>query len=236
MNDHIAKPINPPAMFATIARWAGVAAVRSDEETTPANDESARILDTRNGLSRLVGNEKLYHQLLRQYIRGQTEALTRLRQHVLVGDLASTGQVAHSLKGVSGNIGAVSVADLAGAIEKASNHHATTEEMMALLVELEQKFASVRQAILQYLPSEAKTTEPIAIEPISPLLREKLQRLTHLLAGNDGEALECFDLLRDELATVASREKVNDMEQLISRFEWQEAERKILELLDEGES
>ena len=236
MNDHIAKPINPPAMFATIARWAGVAAVRSDEETTPANDESARILDTRNGLSRLVGNEKLYHQLLRQYIRGQTEALTRLRQHVLVGDLASTGQVAHSLKGVSGNIGAVSVADLAGAIEKASNHHATTEEMMALLVELEQKFASVRQAILQYLPSEAKTTEPIAIEPISPLLREKLQRLTHLLAGNDGEALECFDLLRDELATVASREKVNEMEQLISRFEWQEAERKILELLDEGES
>ena len=107
---------------------------------------------------------------------------------------------------------------------------------MELLVELEQKFASVRQAILQYLPSEAETAEPIAVEPISPLLREKLQRLTHLLAGNDGEALECFDLLRDELAKVALREKVNEVEQLISRFEWQEAERKISALLDEGES
>lgn len=107
---------------------------------------------------------------------------------------------------------------------------------MILLAKLEQQFSATCQAILQYLPSETATVAPMAAAPINQPLREKLQRLTQLLAGNDGEALECFDQLRDELAALTPREDFSALEQLISRFQWQDAERKIAALLAKGES
>ena len=236
MNDHVAKPIDPHTLFDTIARWAGVKTAGSSDASLLSTRDPALILDTQTGLKRVVGNFKLYHQLLRQYLSGQGEALVQLRRQLLGGDLESAGRIAHSLKGVSGNIGAVTVADLAAALEKVGKGNATTEESMVLLLELEQQFVLLRQAILQYLPHEAEPAAPVTAEPLSPSLREELQQLKLLLSSNDGEALDCFDHLRDTLVAVITREEFAELEQLISRFQWHEAESKIAALLKKGES
>ena len=99
MNDHIAKPIDPGNLFETVARFytAGGSRARpiwtraSARLQRPPEDGSHDLpsiagLDTKDGLSRVGGNRKLYLKLLRQFVEQQgpaveqiTDALARRR-------------------------------------------------------------------------------------------------------------------------------------------------------------
>ena len=137
---------------------------------------------------------------------------------------------------MSGNIGAIIVTEVAAALELAVKKQATPAECLALLAELEQQFALLRQAILRYLPSETSGDSSLQAVLISPALRAELQQLNELLAHNDGEALDCFDRLRQELSASLSRVEFSELEQLLSQFHWETAQKRISALLDKGES
>jgi len=237
MNDHVAKPIDPHALFVTIARWGAGERNQATAAICPATPEGpTRILDSQTGLKRVAGNVSLYHKLLRQYVSGQAAALSRLREQLVGGELESVGQIAHGLKGVSGNIGALALADLSAALELAVKKQATPAECLALLVELEQQFALLRQAILRYLPSETSGDSSLQAVLISPALRAELQQLNELLAHNDGEALDCFDRLRQELSASLPRVEFSELERQVSQFNWESAQKQIAALLEKGES
>ncbi len=91
MNDHISKPIDPAMLFETVGRFyrpvasagASTATCHSELESpqpaerrlirAPASDELPSVagLDTKDGLSRVAGNRKLYLKLLRQFVEQQ---------------------------------------------------------------------------------------------------------------------------------------------------------------------
>jgi two-component system sensor histidine kinase/response regulator len=71
-----------------------------------ANLATIKGLGTNDGLARVAGNRKLYLKLLQT-----TVALNQ-------GDRGLAERLAHTLKGVAGNIGARSVQAAAGALEK----------------------------------------------------------------------------------------------------------------------
>src|SRR5262249_39079919 len=75
-------------------------------------------LDTKDGLSRIAGNRKLYSKLLRQFIEQQGPALEQITVALAQGDTVLAERLAHTLKGVAGNIGAKSVQESAGTLEK----------------------------------------------------------------------------------------------------------------------
>ncbi len=237
MNDHVAKPIDPHALFVTIARWGAGERNPATAAICPATPEGTpRVLDSQTGLKRVAGNVSLYHKLLRQYVSGQATALSRLREQLDAGELESVGQFAHSLKGVSGNIGAIIVTELSAALELAIKKQATPAECLALLQELEQQFVLLSQAILRYLPSETSRDSSLQAVLISPALRAELQQLNELLAHNDGEALDCFDRLRQELSARLPRVEFSELERQVSQFNWESAQNQIAALLEKGES
>src|SRR5262249_57360217 len=67
---------------------------------------SVEGLDTAAGLMRVAGNRRLYAKLLRQFVAQQAEAPARISEALTAGDHAAAERVAHTVKGVAGNLGA----------------------------------------------------------------------------------------------------------------------------------
>ncbi|HWR30193.1 MAG TPA: response regulator [Negativicutes bacterium] len=247
MNDHVAKPIDPQALFLTIARWAPQERTRtpwrpdvgSMSITSAHSEPEAMIpkntgLDMKLGLKRVAGNLSLYRKLLRQYVSGQAGAAASIREMLKNGDATSGSRIAHSLKGVSGNIGATVIADIAAAIEAAIRAQQQSDEILVMLDTLEIEFAALSQSIEEYLPGEPVVIGPSQRKTLGVALIAELQQLNALLANNDGEALDCFDRLQAELAATLPTNEFGELERLLSNFEWESAQKKITALLKEG--
>jgi Response regulators consisting of a CheY-like receiver domain and a winged-helix DNA-binding domain len=134
MNDHVAKPIEPAVLWAALARWirprpglGQAPGTEPDVNGTPAPapvpasaSGSASIaslsvpgLDAALGLQRALGKPALYADLLRRFCDGQGQVVHTVREALAVGDMSLAERVAHTLRSVAANIGAMGVSDAA---------------------------------------------------------------------------------------------------------------------------
>ena len=124
MNDHISKPIDPDNLYETVERFykptviadasprhltPGEESADSQQQLQPEDFFSITGLDAKDGLKRVAGNRKLYEKLLRQFVEQQGPAVEQITAAQAQGDNALAERLAHTLKGVAGNIGAKSV-------------------------------------------------------------------------------------------------------------------------------
>src|SRR4029453_153792 len=75
-------------------------------------------LDAADGLLRVAGNKSLYTKLLRQFVAQQAAAAARIAEALNAGDHATAERLAHTVKGVAGNLGAGPVHRSASALEQ----------------------------------------------------------------------------------------------------------------------
>ncbi len=122
MNDHIAKPLDVRRMFETIARWIKpseplpTAAAATLSEAGPHRLELPGI-DTRVGLSRMLGKTSFYLKQLRTFAEHQAGFVERF--HEAEADPVAQTRLAHTLKGLAGNIGATDLQAAAAILEQA---------------------------------------------------------------------------------------------------------------------
>jgi PAS domain S-box-containing protein len=126
MNDHVGKPIDVEAFFATLARWTrshAVEASRLPSKTMRAGDETILPeltgIDVAAGLQRTAGNKQLYRDLLVQFAVKHESTGNKITQALESGDRNQAERLAHSLKGVAGNLGIDQIFILAGTLESA---------------------------------------------------------------------------------------------------------------------
>lgn len=139
MNDHVAKPIEPAALWAALGRWIrprpGLGAPQAQapgaagEPPTGGTGAAAgggaepfahiAGLDGALGLQRAQGKAPLYTRLLRQFVQGQSGVMNALERALAAGDRAGAERLAHTLRSVAANIGAQGVSDRAHALEQA---------------------------------------------------------------------------------------------------------------------
>lgn len=179
MNAYLPKPVDPQLLYATLRRWLPVAAARPEEsEELP----SVPGLDTANGLLRVAGNAELYRSLLTDFKAEQARYSRELAESLAGGDMARATRLAHTLKGLAGNLGAVDIQHAAAQLENALRESRAWEELLAVLQ------ASLR-ALGDRLPA---APAPATVEQ-SPVGRETLSRLQALLERGDTAALELLD-------------------------------------------
>ena len=161
MNDHIPKPINLDQMLKTMALWIKPARPRpalapgasprvaAAVQTGPMGAPSPDSLDFRDaldlpgievaaGLARVEGDLGLYRKLLRRFKTDQAGFETNFRQAWTGGDREGATRLAHTLKGLAGNIGALALQEAARALETATceDGPAVEDRLVAVLAAL----------------------------------------------------------------------------------------------------
>jgi two-component system, sensor histidine kinase and response regulator len=230
MNDHLSKPIDPDALFATLLRWIKPRAdlstpAETSRPATPASIESPPRdgamppiagIDTKTALRRTGGNVKRYEMLLRKF--AETKATEEIRAALAAGDKPTAERAAHSLKGAAANLGATALAEDAAKVESAIAAGNASEILVdSLAASLNAVVAAIRSA----LPSEPvpdSVMAPSAAATASVV--EPLLRLQKLLKSDDGEAADFILEATPLLAKVLSGEEIGALSGYIGNFDF----------------
>ena len=202
MNDHVAKPMDPVRLFETLRQWIrprpglGRAA---DSQVLPVSKPSAQVhstdlpdlpgIDVKNGLSHMMGRHDIYLDLLRRFDADYRQAAQQCRDALGRGDREGALRLAHTVKGLAGNIGATDLQEAAGKLEAALKQPGDVAATTALLEGFDQAFQSVIQTLDARLPASPPAAPvPAAAEVDARQLSEVCQRIAQLLARSDAEA------------------------------------------------
>jgi len=198
MNGHLSKPIEPAVLFETLSRLhrrSGAPAPVPPLVTPAASARTGDVpsipgLDTADGLARVAGNTRLYLKLLRQFAAQPPGTVADIASAQARGDTATAERLAHSLKGVAGNLGAKSVQSAAAAVEKLFREKAGGEALAPALQNLAASLDPLLAGLREGLPPEAGP-DPATLAPADPAAsRAAAARLAQLLADFDAGAAD----------------------------------------------
>ncbi|MGB6222491.1 response regulator [Haloferula sp.] len=241
MNDHISKPIDPGALFETVGRFYQLPASATVEETTASapssEDEDFPVingLDREDGLARVAGNRKLYQKLLRQFVEQQGPAVTEIRDALAASNTELAERLAHTLKGVAGNIGAMTVQRAAGALEKLIRDEANTTEIETALQDVGGELNPLITALHATLPTAAETTASETDTPPADaaMTREAADQLALLLEDFDPGAVEFVATNRPALRPLFPADAWSAFEKLVEGYAFDEAHERMKQALE----
>ncbi|QKJ66732.1 PAS domain S-box protein [Deefgea piscis] len=203
MNDYITKPIRPDVLFATVIKWAATQNIILDDiEVIQQHFNEDHLIqfpgiNTQELLQRFMGDKKLYTQLFKQFLheyKNGSETLT----HLLKKDLRGATLFVHSMKGVAGTLGMHSLLEATIALENnlKQDPKATTKNATAFCLELDRMIEMVSTA---YSESAVSNLAVVSNSAEAELL---IEQLFELLDACDGESVEIYYKLRDDLEHV----------------------------------
>jgi two-component system, sensor histidine kinase and response regulator len=240
MNDHVAKPIEPDKLFEALVRWI----VPREPEIQPADraqsgkqadkdnlPDSLDGIDTAEGLRRVGGNRKLYRKLLVDFFQDHSNDARRIRQALDQNDLETAQRIAHTIKGVSGSIGAGDLHREAANLDSAFRE-GRQDRYAELLSRLEGALRIVMQGLnVTALPDGAERSavqigDPMDVEAVMAALDE----LQTLLEEMDPEAEDKVAGLKAQLSGGLLQRLVNELSKQVSEFEFENACETLAEL------
>jgi two-component system sensor histidine kinase/response regulator len=248
MNDHISKPIDPAALFETLGRYCRSANERPTPPPPPASKPASTGhgtpsaaqapaavgdlprfdgLETDEGLARVAGNRKLYVKLLRQFIEQQGKAVGQISAALSQGDQPLAERLAHTLKGVAGNIGAKSVQASAGVLEKLIRGQAEPNAVESAMREVTAALDPLLAGLCRCLPSSepdrsSASSAPLSADPVQA--RAAGNQLAKLLSDFDPGASEFVETNRELLRSLFIGGSWADFEKLVQGYAFAEAQ------------
>jgi two-component system sensor histidine kinase/response regulator len=241
MWDHVGKPIDPDELFNKLLKWVKPRGAVEVQETvfTPLKEtarEAARPLeqddlpdipglDTALGLKRVMGKKAFYLDMLRKYIDNQSEAPLQIRQSLDAGDYATAERLAHTAKGVSGNIGATRLQELAAAVEKAIKDGESPDVIEGLRGSFADAHALLITGLQKALPTPTSTGKTDG--GTAPVDREQgvaaCKALAELLGNDDSEALDLLEERRELLSGILGANEFRSIEKALKDYDFEKA-------------
>jgi PAS domain S-box-containing protein len=241
MNDHVSKPIDPDALFATLLRWAKPRKVRDagakDRPTKPANAETLPEIDgvdTVGGLKRVAGNKRLYRDLLVQFAAKQSEVNSQMLAAIECGDSKLAERITHTVKGVAGNIGLGKVCAVAEKLERTireadASVPAVVEEFTLVMSRQAQAIQNAIHHVMLVRPAEEEMIPEFDPRAASAAIAH----LRALLESSDADAAEAFHTLEGALLGICDKSQLSALGAAISEFDFDAARTKLDEITKE---
>ena len=174
MNDFLSKPIDPDVLWPVLLKWikprghapevsAGATAAPAGPLAPVAAKLAATVsselpdavagLDVRLGLSRMMGKKPLYITMLKKYVAGQRTCVQTIREAIHTGDWATAQRTAHTLRGVSGTVGATEIPAHAEALERATREQRPVAELETMLTTLDGPLTALLNDLEAWFPT-----------------------------------------------------------------------------------
>jgi signal transduction histidine kinase/CheY-like chemotaxis protein len=229
MNDHVSKPIDPDAMFATIMKWIKPRQVQITEPPPQTVESSSNQnlpdlpdiegVDIKDGLKRVGGNIRLYRDLLMKFAAKHTDSALEISDALHIDDRDTAQRIAHTVKGVAGNIGIKPVQFAAEKLEKALRESSSSAP--TILQEFASALRTQIDAIEQALPMETLALEIEPKRSFDPIAAShEITRLRGQLKASDGDSDETFRALRDILTGQVAKTRLDALGANISDFDF----------------
>jgi len=238
MNEHIAKPIRPQILFEALLKWIphGERELPETLQITDAVQQQPDLpdlpgIDTVDGVERFGGNVKSYIKLLHKFAENQADAISEMTVALQSGDKELAVRLAHTLKGVGGNIGATDLQELGLKLESAIIDDA--DEQISPLVE--ETGIELDRIIKLIAGMNAKKTSGSTadVKELPADLVPQLQDLMAKLEEYDSAAEDVlFDIL-DKVEGTPVHGKLKGIKKLISQYDLEGAAEELQPVIEQ---
>jgi CheY-like chemotaxis protein len=212
MNDYVSKPIDPEKLFSALVRWIkpgrreipDYLVAKSGKESL--GDGSLPLsgmpgISVKSGLAKVGGNQKLYQKLLSKFRRNHEAVADDIRNALEKNDPETATRLAHTIKGLAGNIGAQELhriaVDLEAALRQEPNEN-LAQRLEAFSEALDLVVGSIGALELQKPDaSEIRLpAQPIAKSIDRDHIFSLISKFRQLLEEDDTRATRTFETLR----------------------------------------
>jgi two-component system, cell cycle sensor histidine kinase and response regulator CckA len=207
MNDHLAKPYESTELNRLLVRWLRPHSGMADEES--AEKEAVSVLpvaltqlpglDIASALLRLDLTLEFYGELFVMFCREHGNDAALMHEKLAMGDLDAVRVLAHTLKGVSGNLSALKLSASAAQLEEALKGGRVDEAGRCVSL-LADHLAEVLTAAAYFQRELQETPEPDILQMDLSQLPRIFSELLRKLEERDIEAVELFDQVKQQVA------------------------------------
>ncbi|TIH12440.1 hybrid sensor histidine kinase/response regulator [Marinifilum sp. JC120] len=248
MNDHVTKPIDPDLLMEVLTKWL------PDEpktkyvqpspmvkgENIPAIFTNLPGINAKLAIARVRGNLALYEKLLVNFAHDCNEVHSNLFSMISEKKYEEARPLAHTMKGVSGNIGAETMYLAFHEIETALKNGSDTA--LTLLKNMEPERKRIAEAIIKAFPDTEKDecvsdgnaeSKNILFQEALKILPQ-IREMSDLLEKHDVEARDVYRSIESEL-THAAPKFAKELGFMLGKFDFTRGRTKVEQFISECE-
>ncbi len=205
MMDYTIKPIDQDEVFGKLVKWVKISDKNTSPEKTPEKQrvETFEIpeiegIQTNWTVKKLGIGINSYINILKKFYNSNIGFLEDLKIVFKEGDIETALRMLHTMKGVSGNIGAVELQAVSLKAESILKENNKLDDIT--IIELEKILNPILESLFKVLiePDQQKEEKPkvkVSFESIKPQLDE----IKKMLENDDGDAIDKIKLLKGQL-------------------------------------
>ncbi|MBF0620993.1 MAG: response regulator [Magnetococcales bacterium] len=248
MNDYVDKPIEPETLYRVLAEWLNAPLDRIISDSTQADqtEEHSVIalpelpgIDVKAGLRNVGGDVEFYKKIIMRFVQNQAATGQQLYAYLKDKEFDSLRKLAHTLKGVSGSVGAHSLREKALEIEQLSKSDMPSNTLDLLIESTIQVLDSTLKTISAAFPdalnqqTESTQQENAQTDDLVQLaeLLNKADELLQLFDVSVEQTIEKLDMIvhssarKERIISLRKKVREYDFEACSTEIEdWQKAE------------
>ena len=232
MNDYVSKPIDPTELFNVLVQW-----IKPGDREIPEwwhhEQQNRAVLrettvslnlpgfDIQGALARAGGKTETYLKTLKKVMESEKDVVQHLQKSLALNDHETAIRLAHTLKGVAGNIGALSLQAAATNVESAINENdpSTIESAITeLQSSLNESFDIIQTALL----SDDQEKDHVVMD--LKIVSSTLHLLKEQIENFDSSATETCDILSKQLQDTSFNKEVTQLAKALNAYDFESAE------------
>lgn len=225
MNGFLTKPLDPRKLVEVLKNYLTIENISLDmpdmEEGKGSISKMAGV-DFETGIKRMGGSRDKYKGLLEQFIFNHGQDAQRIKECIYTLNFPEARIMAHTIKGIAGNIGAGKLKEASRRLEKAILEQAG-EELAVIIEDFDLTIAETFSELTEFIFSSSLVENVEKQDGETESSGDCLARLYDLLIKADAEAKSYFVLHQMVLKNVMDEKVFKEIKRKISSYNLEEA-------------